>query len=353
MTAPFLGQGMPANESWFAEQLKSLQRQITELRAAQTLNASSIGTTGMAILGGALRMPVISGGNVPGSIWWDDGFDHHGAIYQQQTDNQTVLQSPWNDTDPNHPTLFFDPTTKVIQLYISQDDASVDEPYLYLIGTPASSQVIELFVNSSTTGYSTFVAFNGIFVHRTTAGHGQILLGSRSGTDEHIIVQGVAFQVFNQVTIQIGAGDAGLTYYEDWNLAAQVVTTGAQATVTGMSLGTARSDYAATAMNTTTGVWTAPGDGNYSFTFVGGFDTWASGSRLGLRILNQTANQVIGNRDTNPTVTTMAKDTLTARKHCAAGDTVIFQITNGTAASRTVSAVAPETCYISVQRELS
>jgi hypothetical protein len=48
MTAPFLAQGMPANESWFGDQIRSLQRQITELRAAQTLNAASVGAGGIS-----------------------------------------------------------------------------------------------------------------------------------------------------------------------------------------------------------------------------------------------------------------------------------------------------------------
>jgi hypothetical protein len=53
---------MPANESWFADQIKSLQRQITELRAARTLEASTIGAGGITIqAGGALVLKDANG----------------------------------------------------------------------------------------------------------------------------------------------------------------------------------------------------------------------------------------------------------------------------------------------------
>jgi hypothetical protein len=61
MVAPFLGQGMPANESWVADQLRSLQRQITELRAAQTLNAATVGAGGLSSsnFDGSLNPPAV------------------------------------------------------------------------------------------------------------------------------------------------------------------------------------------------------------------------------------------------------------------------------------------------------
>jgi hypothetical protein len=40
---------MPADDSWVARQFADLQRQITELRAAQTLNAATIGSGGLTI----------------------------------------------------------------------------------------------------------------------------------------------------------------------------------------------------------------------------------------------------------------------------------------------------------------
>lgn len=93
MTAPFLGQGMPANESWFADQLKSLQRQITELRAAQTLNAASVGTGGLSSsnFDGTLTPPAVgtqgwglaggpNGAAIVGTLYVRDGIIGDDAL---------------------------------------------------------------------------------------------------------------------------------------------------------------------------------------------------------------------------------------------------------------------------------
>lgn len=344
-----LGGLMPASPGDLMRRIVDIERTVRELQGARILNSASAGDSGLAIIGGAIEMPLITFG-IPASLYWDDGYDHHGALFQSPA-RQTVLASPFNNIDPNHPALLLDAGGKIVQLYVSQDDPSIDEPYLVLAGQDGS-QDIELFVNNGSTGnkYSTFVVHNGLFVQKNTVGHGQVFLG-QGGSDEHTSVAGAAFFVDPGVLMQYGPGDQGLYYYEDWDLAAQTVTAGSQDTLIGMALGTQRTDYP-TALDPATGLWTAPADGPYHFTFVAGFDTWASGSRLQLRIFNSTRSRTIASRDTNPAVTVDAKDTLTARRHLTAGDQVIFQILNGSAATRSVTATGVEAGYISVQREM-
>jgi hypothetical protein len=48
--------GMPADDSWVARQFADLQRQITELRAAQTLNAATISGDGLTITDASLNV---------------------------------------------------------------------------------------------------------------------------------------------------------------------------------------------------------------------------------------------------------------------------------------------------------
>jgi hypothetical protein len=52
---------MPANEGWIAQRLADMQRQITELRAAQTLGAATVGSGGITIQGGALTLKDATG----------------------------------------------------------------------------------------------------------------------------------------------------------------------------------------------------------------------------------------------------------------------------------------------------
>lgn len=54
MTTPRLGQGMPTNDGWIAGELADLRRQITELRAARTLDASTVSPGGVLTVDGAL-----------------------------------------------------------------------------------------------------------------------------------------------------------------------------------------------------------------------------------------------------------------------------------------------------------
>jgi hypothetical protein len=350
-----LGALMPASPGDLMRRIVDLERTVRELQGARILNSAAAGDSGLAIIGGAFKMPVIVGGSVPGSMWWDDGFDHHGAIYQQQLNNQLVIQSPWDDSAPNHPAIVFDPVAGILQTYITRDDGVSDMPFLSLIADPVTgSRFAGLLVDTlAGNKYATFILGNGIATQPVAPGtdHGQVFLGQH-GSDEHTSVSGAEFFVNANVRTQWVPGDQGLYYYEDWDLAAQAVAAGVQVPLTGMTLGTTRNGYPATALDPSTGLWTSPEDGQYTFTLVAGFDTWASGSRLQLRILNSTRSRTIASRDTNPAVTADSKDTLTARRHCAAGDQVIFQILNGTAASRTVTAAGVEAGYISVQREL-
>lgn len=52
---------MPANDGWVADRFRELQRQISELRAAQTLNAATVGTGGIASsnFDGTLNPPAV------------------------------------------------------------------------------------------------------------------------------------------------------------------------------------------------------------------------------------------------------------------------------------------------------
>jgi hypothetical protein len=56
VTAPTLGMGMPPDDSWIARELKDLQRQIVELRAARTLEAATIGAGGITVDGGSISI---------------------------------------------------------------------------------------------------------------------------------------------------------------------------------------------------------------------------------------------------------------------------------------------------------
>ncbi len=64
MTAPRLGQGMPPNDGYLMRLIQDLQRQITELRAARTLEAATIGQGGLTVAGGSIT---IAGGSVKSS----------------------------------------------------------------------------------------------------------------------------------------------------------------------------------------------------------------------------------------------------------------------------------------------
>src|SRR5579872_3842369 len=61
MGSPHLGMGMPTNSAWIADTFRDMQRQITELRAARTLDASTISPGGTLTIEGAL---VVTGNTV-------------------------------------------------------------------------------------------------------------------------------------------------------------------------------------------------------------------------------------------------------------------------------------------------
>lgn len=56
MTGPRIGQGMPANDGWIAREFADLRRQLTELRAARTLDASTISPNGTLHVDGTLAV---------------------------------------------------------------------------------------------------------------------------------------------------------------------------------------------------------------------------------------------------------------------------------------------------------
>lgn len=56
MTGPRLGQGMPVDDGWIARQLADLQRQIVELRAARTLDSSTVSPNGKLTIAGSLEV---------------------------------------------------------------------------------------------------------------------------------------------------------------------------------------------------------------------------------------------------------------------------------------------------------
>lgn len=64
MSAPRLGQGMPTDDSYFSRQIADLQRQIIELRAAQSLGAATIGSGGITVQGGAITIMDATGATV-------------------------------------------------------------------------------------------------------------------------------------------------------------------------------------------------------------------------------------------------------------------------------------------------
>lgn len=150
--------------------------------------------------------------------------------------------------------------------------------------------------------------------------------------------------------IKVGAGFEGAYCYEEVELSgAQVIPTGAAFNqLTTFLANHTATDYPS-AFTPSTGVWTCPISGVYSFTMSAMFTAWVSGSRL-LAAMARNGAATANFFAARDALDNSGKVLLNARKFFAVNDVVRFYVGQVTAANQSLA--FGEQSYISVQREI-
>jgi hypothetical protein len=176
-------------------------------------------------------------------------------------------------------------------------------------------------------------------------------IGSIAGQTYDFIISdsGVARSTSNPDTYQFGAGTIGGVYYEEWLLATQSIPNGnALTTLAGMTLAHSYKDFA-TALVVGTGVWTAPCDGEYTFTVGVHWQAPGAGASE-LQFQNAGGTTSYGADDR---ATTSGNRLTTITRFFAAGSTVIMRLAQGTTGARSINGGGDQASFISIRRALT
>lgn len=247
---------------------------------------------------GTILLPVLGVGTPPavttGAIIWQDGYDHHAAIYQSNPANGSYVAiiAGRNNADPDYAFLEIggvDGATRPQFTLANFVANSGNKQVLILqggniVGQTDPGGIPRVNIGGSAGAFAEQVSIDGLAltVKCTTELQKAVTVDAAS-----------SLQLLAGATLQVGAGGVGKYYYEEWTGGAQSIPNSAFTALLGMTLAKSLSDYA-TAMNTVSGVWTCPVTGIYTFHILVGFTAWVANSRMAVGILDDTSGFYLG-----------------------------------------------------------